>query len=323
MGATEFVKAINEPICKLIDHISNGIGVAYEPHRIKKMADAEAYRIGVLGKAISENENLPIQYNGEKLLIDATQYEELQKRAAARFVHQETQRQFNIENIADKACDLLKDVTDCSKEPISDDWMSRFIIAAQDVSDEDVQNMWAKILAGEIQRPGKFSMRTLDVLRNLSKKEAEEFKEILPYIIRAASDCAFVSCEKDLLDKYKITYSSYITLDTCGLLKLISHTSLTKTIEGMYTLRSFYTTDRLLAIENTDDKIANLSINNIFLLTEAGFELSNALLSEKNNQYFEDWVRTIKKTVHNDKLIFSIHESIESERYNATPIITL
>ena len=117
----EGVKAFVKPAEKLVDAISKGIGTLYEPHRIKKLADAEAYRIKAIGQALSENTDLPVKYNNGEISVDLTEYESLQKRAVCRFARQETQRQFNLENIADKAYDLLKDQQPQSDETVSQD----------------------------------------------------------------------------------------------------------------------------------------------------------------------------------------------------------
>ena len=44
------------------------------------------------------------------------------------------------------------------------DWFVRFFEAVGNVSDETMQNLWAKILAGEIAHPSTFSLKTLDVM---------------------------------------------------------------------------------------------------------------------------------------------------------------
>jgi hypothetical protein len=60
---------------------------------------------------------------------------------------------------------------------VDPDWVARFFGSAQDVSNEDMQKLWARILAGEVVKPGTFSLRTLEVLKNLSQREAERFQE--------------------------------------------------------------------------------------------------------------------------------------------------
>lgn len=55
------------------------------------------------------------------------------------------------------------------------DWFMRFYEAVGNISDDDMQDIWARILAGEINNPSFFSLRTIDVLRNMRESDAELF----------------------------------------------------------------------------------------------------------------------------------------------------
>ena len=57
-------------------------------------------------------------------------------------------------------------------------WTSSFSNAAQDISDEDMQEMWAKVLAGEVASPGSTSLRTMNILRNLDQPTAQMFRRL-------------------------------------------------------------------------------------------------------------------------------------------------
>jgi hypothetical protein len=54
-----------------------------------------------------------------------------------------------------------------------------------------MQEVWGKILAGEVNRPGSFSLRSLKLLRNLSQQEAESFRQIVQYGIKV-EDCSYI-----------------------------------------------------------------------------------------------------------------------------------
>ena len=56
------------------------------------------------------------------------------------------------------------------------DWTARFFGDVQDVSSEEMQNLWAKILAGEVERPGSTSIKALGILKNLDKTTANMFR---------------------------------------------------------------------------------------------------------------------------------------------------
>lgn len=62
--------------------------------------------------------------------------------------------------------------------PISDDWLSAFENVAAPVSTEDMQERLSRILAGEIQQPGSFSVRTLKLVADLDKQVLALFKTL-------------------------------------------------------------------------------------------------------------------------------------------------
>ena len=49
------------------------------------------------------------------------------------------------------------------------DWLIRYYEAVGNISDENMQDLWAKILAGEINSPSAYSLKTIDTLRNMRK----------------------------------------------------------------------------------------------------------------------------------------------------------
>ncbi|WP_339696457.1 DUF2806 domain-containing protein [uncultured Roseivirga sp.] len=61
------------------------------------------------------------------------------------------------------------------KQEIDDDWLSQFSRIAETKSNEDVQIIFSKILAGEIKQPGSFSPITIQSLTSFNKQTAEDF----------------------------------------------------------------------------------------------------------------------------------------------------
>ena len=54
----------------------------------------------------------------------------------------------------------------------------RWISEASNVSDETLQNLWARLLAGELESPGSVSNDTMSIARDLNKERAEEFQRL-------------------------------------------------------------------------------------------------------------------------------------------------
>jgi hypothetical protein len=113
----------------------------------------------------------------------STELAALQQRSNNFVAYQNLLHQLNREAILESAAAELAAEQQVSSEPVNQDWVNRFSRYSEDISTEDVQTLWGKILAGEVKQPGSFSLRTLDVLSNLSRQEAESFTKICSYII--------------------------------------------------------------------------------------------------------------------------------------------
>lgn len=61
---------------------------------------------------------------------------------------------------------------------VDHDWTAQFFNDVQDVSSEEMQRHWAKILAGEVERPGSTSLRSLNILKGLDLKSAILFRRL-------------------------------------------------------------------------------------------------------------------------------------------------
>ena len=95
---------------------------------------------------------------------------------------QATKRVVNLRSIADHAAETLGDIEVGNHDP-DPDWTARFFDGAQDVSSDELQRLWARILAGEVEAPGRTSLRTLSILRNLTQEEARDFSTLMRFRI--------------------------------------------------------------------------------------------------------------------------------------------
>lgn len=203
------IKFEGKPIEKLIEVISQGIGTLYKPRAIRKEADAEAYKIGVIERAKSNA-------IADGKIIDLELYENIQQR----IVHQETRKQLNIDNIAQIAANQLNQEQEVSDEKVENDWTTRFFNIVEDISDEEMQNLWGRILAGEIKKPKSFSIRTLELLKNLSKEEAEIFTKFSNLKIFAGNTSMVYNQDdgKFLDDEFGIKFTDRLLLNELGLM---------------------------------------------------------------------------------------------------------
>ena len=92
-----------------------------------------------------------------------------------RIEYQEQKRLSNVSSVVRDAANELGDKEVPDHEP-DHDWTARFFDCVQDVTSEDMQKIWSRILAGEVESLGRTSLRTLDTLRNMTELDAETFR---------------------------------------------------------------------------------------------------------------------------------------------------
>lgn len=179
----------------------------------------------------------------------------------------ENRKMNNFLSIGEKAESFLSPDEPVSNEPISQDWINRFQSIAEDVSDEDMQNLWARILAGEVKQPDSYSLRTLDTLRNLTKDEAELFTK----------QCDSVLEDMLLEDLSNANINDYSKLADAGLIifeGLITTYTLKKDVAFSLVIGN----KDVVRVNNiTEDKKVTL---NFYQLTVAGKELVKLIESD-------------------------------------------
>ena len=93
-------------------------------------------------------------------------------------------RKVNLLKTLDKTFLLLEDKTencDETSEMPSEEWFERWREYSEKANIEEMQELWAKILNQEIRYGGSISLRTLDFLRSISRKEAKMIEKIFTF----------------------------------------------------------------------------------------------------------------------------------------------
>jgi hypothetical protein len=188
------IVGLSKPLTRLIEVISSGIGGVSRAYLIRRNAEAKAHEVRVIAAAlkdVAEQHHLPVVFKDGEIEIwqkpdDHTLSLEVPDnttRTNLRLEYQERKRQSNLESITSIAAAELSDETDVPDEKPDEDWTSRFFNSAQDVSSEQMQELWGQILAGEITKPGSYSLKTLDFVRNLTKDDASILERVSKFAI--------------------------------------------------------------------------------------------------------------------------------------------
>jgi hypothetical protein len=98
---------------------------------------------------------------------------------------------------------------------VDDDWLFRWRDSASQVSSEELQYLWGKLLAGEVKSPGTYSLRTLEFIRNLSQQEAEAISTLSQFVL---GDRLIFREAKELLEEAEVNFEFLLNMQQLGIL---------------------------------------------------------------------------------------------------------
>ncbi len=270
---------------KLVNAVYKAIGIFYPP-LITKTAKAEAENLKIIAEA-----------NREIRIKDMEAEEDVKDIIAIRTQLRELKRQNNIDNIVKYAVSDIANENDVSDKPVDEDWITRFFNYAQDISNEEAQLLWGKLLSNEVKKPGSFSLRTIEILRNISPSEAQLFQSICEFVfLNIVKNVGFIYYSSNVF-RNTITYNQLLILKESGLIDTahVSH------ILNDNVFTTIYNSKLLYAIKNEQKMDVKIPVYN---LTQSGMELFKINSQKTNQGYFNDFVKYFKETYGPNKIIF-------------------
>ena len=194
---------LTKPATVLIEKVSSAVGLLWEPQQIRRIAQAKADERMILAKSQIE-------------------VDEVMRRAAIRFVEEETKQQLNMENIGSKALPHVG--TTAPVEDVENDWIVNFFDKCRTVSDNDMQDLWGRILAGEANSPGSFSRKTVNLVSDLDRESAELFVNLCSFgwTIRGAFVPFIFDDTQQMYNRQGLALFSLGLLNSIGLIHLSS-----------------------------------------------------------------------------------------------------
>ncbi|SDE82246.1 DUF2806 domain-containing protein [Rhodospira trueperi] len=165
----------------------------------------------------TRNHELIMAAAGRGAANKATSDPEIVDRALEYHANHLVASQINREAVAYHACEAMrlgfeggqkneKSAAVSHAEELDEDWLTQFNQVASIKSNEDIQLILGRILAGEVSRPGTFSPLTIQALSVLDQKTASLFDYIC--------NCALVNSQGEVM----VIYSS-LGSDRCKSIK--------------------------------------------------------------------------------------------------------
>jgi Protein of unknown function (DUF2806) len=293
---------------RLIDVLSSGPGNVYHLIFAKAIGRGEGAatreKIKEISQGIDEAQQRSgvfVHYQDDSLEIIPSSDTEtppsrsftLKDRAIARLEFLAEKQQRNIEMIAGHAASLLQEKDSVPPEKPDEDWIARFFSVAQDISSAQMQELWGRILAGEIQKPGTYSLATLDFVRNLRTSDAALI-ERLSKVVATTPEFAFVPFWEDAWykDVKNLIQNDFFTLGELG---VIFPTNLGLTLfQNQEPVTLIGLRGNKVAYIQPDSVIAPFQIG-IWKLTKVGTELMNICDSTLDNEFREFFCARIRR----------------------------
>lgn len=260
---------LSEPICRVIDCLAKGISSVASPFVYKRMERAK------------------IQIESER--YDQSAIVLLKEAMAQDFIAvarttRDQQEIANITSIYGKAIQELQAVKDLQlpDKQVTAEWAAHFYDSAKYCGDEDVQALWAKVLAGEIQEPGKFYKRTINNLRLVEKHEAEWFCNLCQYIMEGAYFPLFV------LENEYVPFHQFQSLVDAGFINAD---------QGSLTIEQ----DQIIPLKSTRINVHYMGYPfylSVYTLTDMGAQLCSLVSVETDLVFQNELVRILCKDQH-------------------------
>lgn len=290
--------ATSPVVVKLFECITDIIKTLYLPVLTFKKGKAE------VDVELYKSQNLQILDNQSFTLYEVTKLKNFLNSAKFASLELEDDGEFDVNN-----------------ENVDFDWIMRFFNAVGNISNDNMQQFWGKVLAGEVRKPGCCSLRTLDILWNMSQMEAETFDKLCRYVVHSG-DCTFIfsngfheydgtnTYSKACIQKEGLKYSSdIIPMIECGLISVDNNLSADFATENSLVINNKSIV--CLVIDETQSK--RLTIEPYYL-TNSGIELYKIISSgtsfSENREYMISCCQELKQ--NNPDLFFTASDIINN-----------
>ncbi|WP_083839258.1 DUF2806 domain-containing protein [Flavobacterium branchiophilum] len=211
-------------------------------------------------------------------------------RTTIRIYETEIQRQLNLESIVQNTINQLDEKS--KPENISKDWLNYFISTSQDVSEDELKKLWAKILAEECLAKNSFSKMTLDKLKVMTADDCKLFENLCLRVINTKNNSIIIKISENtsFKDSYNFDFSSFIHLCDLGLLNNSEIANICIPVKS--DLEIVLPDGTINFIENRSSTDYQLKF---YLLTSAGKELKRILKIGRDEIYFSNLTTSLRK----------------------------
>lgn len=230
--------------------------------------------------------------------MNSTNFSEALDKAYTRFQEQCDE---NLKNIIDQTKQVIADNRLQISGYTKIDWIHIYLESAKNASDAYMQNVWAKVLARELAKPGSFSYKTLDVLKNMSADDYRLYEKLASLAYEG-----FIFQSKVLNDY--LSWSNQLRLREMGLINLDA-SERTVTLAAKSNSQSLLCHNSMvLRIKNDTEKELKVK-HEVRVITSAAKELLVTASPYFYRQYFIDSIKELKEK-HKSQCQIELHDAV-------------
>jgi hypothetical protein len=245
------------------------------------------------GKVNLVEKRLEYKAEGKERIEPILNIEQLSKIVTDNNVAESIRKDVNVSKaviVAEKV--LLDEQQPASDDKVDDDWLHTWRENAGKISTSELQDLWGRILAGEVKNPGSYSIRTMEFLKGLSIDEAELISKLAKYVIAGS----IVRDKDKFLEAEGIPFGVLLFLQEIGIVSGVEALGLSiefKTDVPDKYLKPLISNNKALIIEHDDPtKILKLGI---YQLTHIGKQILALASFTSNEEYLNSVGQDIAK----------------------------
>jgi hypothetical protein len=256
---------LTKPATVLVEKISDAVGGVFKPFQIVRVAKAEA--------------------EADRIRAESQiQVTDLHRRAMLRFFEEEAKKQTNIEEITKKALPLLEEKS--APERMENDWITNFFDKCRIVSNQDMQQIWARILAGEANKLGTFAKRTVNLVGDFDRRDAILFTSLCGFVwsIQNSRAPLVFDTKAEIYTSRELNFGSLSHLASIGLIVFAESSLLKRRNLGKKAVASYHGRKVVLTLPN--DAGNEVEIGKV-MLTIAGHELCSICEPKPVDEFYD------------------------------------
>ena len=260
---------LNSPFINLIPTITNAILLAYYTPRNYKINEFEHLKAQRMDKMAEELL--------DKGYMTATEYYKTK----------------NFLSIAEKADKYLLKNNSSVQESFDFDWYSKFYEYSGNISNPIIQDIWARIFAGQINEPNSCSYLTLEKIRYLSPQDSHDLNTLLDKAIYIDNE-VFIPTFGNYREKINLDLNFILKFSEYGFISPTIGLQLTATVTPTPSIL-IQNNDLVLSINSTNDENIHLELPG-YILTSVGYYLAKNILNKETTnealQHFKTALET-------------------------------